>query len=139
MKWLPKTVAEAEISSLARDLRSVTALNLNGDAHLASTLARLLVMRGITDPADAERYLIPSIAHLHSPYLLSGMRQAVDRLEAAIDRKEGVLIAGDDDGEGTNAIVILKAAIGRGGGSADFQVPHRIREGYGMKDEVIEH
>ena len=139
MKWLPKTVAESEISSLARDLRSLTALHLNGDAHLATTLARLLVMRGITDPADAERYLIPSITHLHSPYLMSGMREAVDRLEAAIDRKEGVLIYGDYDVDGTTAIVILKTAIELCGGSADFHVPHRIREGYGMKDEVIEH
>ena len=139
MKWLPKIVAETEISSLARDLRSMPALRLNGDAHLASTLARLLVMRGITDPAEAERYLIPSLAHLHSPYLMSGMRQAVDRLEAAIDRKEGVLIYGDYDVDGTTAIVILKTAIELCGGSADFHVPHRIREGYGMKDEVIEH
>jgi single-stranded-DNA-specific exonuclease len=96
-------------------------------------------MRGITDPAEAERYLIPSLAHLHSPYLMSGMRQAVDRLEAAIDRKEGVLIYGDYDVDGTTAIVILKTAIELCGGSADFHVPHRIREGYGMKDEVIEH
>ena len=139
MKWLPKTVVEAEISSLARDLRSVSALRLNGNAHLASTLARLLVMRGITDPHDAERYLIPSLAHLDSPYLMSGMHTAVERLEAAIDRKEGILIYGDYDVDGTTAIVILKTAIELCGGSADFHVPHRIREGYGMKDEVIEH
>jgi single-stranded-DNA-specific exonuclease len=139
MKWLPKTVAESEISALARDLRSTPTLHLNGDACLASTLARLLVMRGITDPAEAERYLLPSLSHLHSPYLMSGMRQAVDRLEAAIDRKEGILIYGDYDVDGTTAIVILKTAIELCGGSADFHVPHRIREGYGMKDEVIEH
>src|SRR6201993_955461 len=76
MKWLPKSVAETEIDSLAHQLRSVSALHLNGDAHLPATLARLLVMRGITDPAEAERYLIPSLAHLHSPYLMTGMRQA---------------------------------------------------------------
>jgi single-stranded-DNA-specific exonuclease len=139
MKWLPKTVVEAQISSLCRDLRSVSALHLNGDAHLASTLARLLVMRGITDPAEAERYLMPSLSHLHSPYLMSGMHTAVERLESAIDGKEGILIYGDYDVDGTTAIVILKTAIELCGGSADFHVPHRIREGYGMKDEVIEH
>src|ERR1700757_939771 len=127
MKWLPKSVAETEIDSLAHQLRSVSALHLNGDAHLPATLARLLVMRGITDPAEAERYLIPSLAHLHSPYLMTGMRQAVDRLEAAIDRKEGILIYGDYDVDGTTAIVILKTAIELCGGSADFHVPHRIR------------
>ena len=138
MKWLPKNVAEIQISALARALRSMPALPLNGNDHLASTLARLLVMRGINQPADAERYLIPSLSHLHSPYLMSGMSKAIERLEAAIDRKEGILIYGDYDVDGTTAIVILKTAIELCGGAADFHVPHRIREGYGMKDDVIE-
>ena len=53
-------------------------------------------------------------------------------------RKEGILIYGDYDVDGTTAIVILKTAIELCGGTADFHVPHRIREGYGMKDDVIE-
>ncbi|MGA9210948.1 MAG: DHH family phosphoesterase, partial [Terriglobales bacterium] len=67
-----------------------------------------------------------------------GMKTAVERLRAAIERKEKVLIYGDYDVDGTTAVVILKAAIELCGGVADFHVPHRIREGYGMKDEVIE-
>src|SRR4029077_6584781 len=63
---------------------------------------------------------------------------AIDRVEAAIERKEGILIYGDYDVDGTTAIVILKTASGRCEGAADFNVPHRIREGYGMKDDVIE-
>jgi len=69
---------------------------------------------------------------------MSGMEAAVDRLEAAIERQEKILIYGDYDVDGTTAIVILKTAIELCGGSADFHVPHRIREGYGMRDEVIE-
>src|SRR5436305_1997863 len=69
---------------------------------------------------------------------MSGMQAAVDRLDAAIERKEGILIYGDYDVDGTTAIVILKTAIELCGGSSDFHVPHRIREGYGMKDDVIE-
>ncbi len=69
---------------------------------------------------------------------MSGMRLALDRLEAAVARKEKVLIYGDYDVDGTTAIVILKTAVELCGGAADFHVPHRIREGYGMRDEVIE-
>jgi single-stranded-DNA-specific exonuclease len=69
---------------------------------------------------------------------MSGMKSALDRLEAAVERKEKVLIYGDYDVDGTTAIVILKTAIELCGGAADFHVPHRIREGYGMRDEVIE-
>jgi len=54
---------------------------------------------------------------------------ALDRLEAALERKEKILIYGDYDVDGTTAIVILKTAIELCGGAADFHVPHRIRRG----------
>jgi len=69
---------------------------------------------------------------------MTGLRPAVQRLRAAIDRGEAVLIYGDYDVDGTTAIVILKAALELCGGKVDYHVPHRIREGYGMRDEVIE-
>ena len=101
-------------------------------------LADLLVGRGIEEPEAAARFLSPALADLHDPLLMSGMKAALDRLEAALERKEKVLIYGDYDVDGTTAIVILKTAIELCGGAADFHVPHRIREGYGMRDEVIE-
>ncbi len=138
MKWLPKSVDESRIHALVEEFRAIPALRLNGNLRLTTTLARLLVMRGIQDAASAQNFLVPTLAHLHSPYLMSGMKAAVERLDAAIERKEGVLIYGDYDVDGTTAIVILKTAIELCGGCADFHVPHRIREGYGMKDDVIE-
>jgi len=69
---------------------------------------------------------------------LTGMRAAIERLNAAIERKEGILIYGDYDVDGTTAIVILKTAIELCGGEADFHVPHRIREGYDLRGDVIE-
>lgn len=127
MRWLAKSAELSQVDSLASALRCKN-----------SIVARLLVMRGIADPGEAERFLAPSLSHLHSPYVMVGMKAAVARLEAAIERKESVLIYGDYDVDGTTAIVILKTAIELCGGAADFHVPHRIREGYGMRDEVIE-
>jgi single-stranded-DNA-specific exonuclease len=101
-------------------------------------LADLLVGRGIDEPEAAARFLSPALTDLHDPLRMSGMKTALDRLEAALERKEKVLIYGDYDVDGTTAIVILKTAIELCGGAADFHVPHRIREGYGMRDEVIE-
>ncbi len=69
---------------------------------------------------------------------MTGMSVAMERLSAAIEHKEKILIYGDYDVDGTTAIVILKTAIEICGGTADFHVPHRIREGYGMKADVIE-
>jgi len=108
------------------------------NARTAPILAPLLVRRGITDANSAQRFLRPSLLHLHSPEQMSGLRVAVDRIDAAIERKEPVLIYGDYDVDGTMAVIILKTAIELCGGAADFHVPHRIREGYDMRDDVIE-
>ncbi|HEY6251403.1 MAG TPA: DHH family phosphoesterase, partial [Candidatus Angelobacter sp.] len=111
---------------------------LSVEAHVSPLLARLLTLRGITDAADAVRFLSPSLEQLHSPYLMRGMNVAIERLSSVIANKEQTLIYGDYDVDGTTAVVILKTAIELCGGSADFHVPHRIKEGYGIKDDVIE-
>src|SRR5580700_6066628 len=138
MKWLSKSANHDGLASLAAALCASPALGLGRDPQLAATLARLLLMRGIRDVESALHYLAPKLADLHSPYLMSGMRAAVERLDAAIERKEGILIYGDYDVDGTTATVILKTAIELCGGAADFHVPHRIKEGYDLRGDVIE-
>ena len=110
---------------------------LRAEARVSPIVARLLALRGVTADSAAN-YLSPSLDHLHSPYLMLGMAAAVERLSAAITNKEGILIYGDYDVDGTTAVVILKTALELCGGAADFHVPHRIKEGYGIKDDVIE-
>lgn len=135
MRWIsrPGNGPKAQVLAAALgDLRLKVA-----DAALP-VVADLLVRRGIEEPEAARRFLVPELSHLHDPLQMSGMKPALDRLEAAVERKEKVLIYGDYDVDGTTAIVILKTAIELCGGTADFHVPHRIREGYGMRDEVIE-
>jgi len=102
------------------------------------TLAGLLIRRGLTEPDDAARFLFPAVTHLHAPEQMTGVRASVDRIAAAIERKEPILIYGDYDVDGTMAVIILKTAIELCGGAADFHVPHRIREGYDLRDDVIE-
>ena len=111
---------------------------LTREAGLSPVIARLLVARGISTPEQAQEFLAPSLAHLHNPYLMAGLRTAVERLRAANERGETIFIYGDYDVDGTTAIVILKAALEICGGKVEYHVPHRIREGYGMRDEVIE-
>ena len=137
MRWTLKTVDEAQSELLATQLRDLPTLRLK-NPKLTSTLARLLTMRGIADAETAERFLSPSLDHLHSPYSMLGMTTAVERLDAAIEKKEGILIYGDYDVDGTTAVVILKTAIELCGGAADFHVPHRIKEGYDLRGDVIE-
>ena len=126
MRWVLKSADPTIVSHLV------------SEAQLSPTIASLLATRGITTADEAQSFLSPAISHLHSPYLMLGMRAAIERLRAAIERKEQILIYGDYDVDGTVAVVILKTVIELCGGQADFHVPHRIHEGYGMKDDVIE-
>src|SRR4051812_22901802 len=125
-----KSKAPVRWSFLNPDADQVEALC--AEAKVSPIVARVLALRGIT-PANATAFLSPSLEHLHSPYLMRGMAAAVERLSAAIANKEGILIYGDYDVDGTTAVVILKTAIELCGGVTQFHVPHRIKEGYGMK------
>jgi len=126
MRWLLRNADSQSVQRLALEM------------SLPIWQARLLVARGIQTAEQAHKFLSPSLQDLHPPYLMTGLRAAVERLRAAIERGETVLIYGDYDVDGTTAIVILKTALELCGGIVEYKVPHRIREGYGMRDEVIE-
>ncbi len=133
MQWIQKPSDRNLVEALISSLRTDAAWR-----GAAEILAPLLAHRGITDPDLARQFLSPSLDHLHAPDQMLGLRATVDRINAAIERKEPMLIYGDYDVDGTMAVIILKTAIELCGGSADFHVPHRIREGYDMRDDVIE-
>jgi single-stranded-DNA-specific exonuclease len=148
-RWQLAADDPAQVQALAASLRDLPFVSraLNGrslkgrssaSASSIHTLAGLLLRRGLSDAESAARFLSPSLTHLHLPEQMTGLRGAVDRIGAAIERKEPILIYGDYDVDGTMAVIILKTAIELCGGTADFHVPHRIREGYDMRDDVIE-
>jgi len=141
VRWNLRETSPERVQSLATEISSLQLFREKPKARNSdfyAIIARLLLFRKIDTPEAARSFLLPSIDHLHSPYLMTGMKAAVERLDAAIERKEGILVYGDYDVDGTTAVVILKTAIELCGGAADFHVPHRIREGYDLRGDVIE-
>ncbi len=100
--------------------------------------ARVLCHRGLADPDAAARFLRPSFDDLLDPLTLRDMAKAVERLRQAILAREKILIYGDYDVDGTTSVVLLTKTIELAGGAADFHVPHRLKDGYGMRPEVVE-
>jgi len=105
---------------------------------IAPIVARLLCQRGLADPAVAQRFLNPSLDHLHDPMALADMSVAVDRLMAAIERKERIAIHGDYDVDGITSTVILRRALELLGGDVVHFIPERIKDGYGLQPSAIE-
>ena len=99
---------------------------------------RVLWSRGHRTIEYARRFFAPTLEDLYPAGLLKDMDRAVDRLERAITQHEKILLYGDYDVDGTSAVVVLKKGIELLGGQASFHVPHRLRDGYGMRSEVVE-
>jgi single-stranded-DNA-specific exonuclease len=126
VKWSILPTNPSDVAQLARALK------------LSLPAARVLYARGYRDIAEARRFFAPSLDDLNDPYLLKSMPEAVARVQRAIDRKEPILLYGDYDVDGTSSVVILKKGLELLGGQVSFHVPHRLRDGYGMRADVVE-
>lgn len=111
---------------------------LSNDLGIHRVVAAVLVHRGYTNPAIARDFLSSKLTALEDPFQMRDMERAVTRLERAINETEPILLYGDYDVDGTSSIVVLKKAIEILGGKADFFIPHRLKDGYGMRTDVIE-
>jgi single-stranded-DNA-specific exonuclease len=116
-----------------------TAASTLADAlKLSPVTARLLVMRGLTDPDEASRFLNPSLDQLYDPYRLAGLESAADRLMTAIASKERISVHGDYDVDGITSTVILRRALELLGGDVTHFIPERLTDGYGLQPGTID-
>lgn len=97
-------------------------------------IAKLLLERGLSSPAEVERFMNPKIEHLRDPFLMQDMRLAVDRIEKAIQQQEHIWIYGDYDVDGITSIAILMKYFEYRGNPASFYIPDRQDEGYGISE-----
>jgi single-stranded-DNA-specific exonuclease len=105
---------------------------------LPPAIARILVNRGICDAVQGRRFLYGTDEDFNDPYLLSGMKEAVQRVRQAIDRREKILIFGDYDVDGVLSVVMLLKALETLGAEADYFIPARLKDGYGLKVEHVD-
>jgi single-stranded-DNA-specific exonuclease len=125
-RWEHEACDDAAAAALARA------------AGVEPAVARLLILRGIGDAEAAERFLHPSLDHLHDPMLLAGMGAAVERLLRAVAGGERIAVHGDYDVDGITATVILRRALELLGGEVVHFVPDRMKDGYGLNTPAIE-
>lgn len=111
---------------------------LSSSASISPTIAQILVNRNIKTPEQVNDFLNPSLDNLHDPYLLPDMNKAVDRIQKAKKNNERVLVFGDYDVDGLSATALLLEALEQLGIHADFMIPNRLTEGYGLTPEAIE-
>ncbi|GGC92643.1 single-stranded-DNA-specific exonuclease RecJ [Thalassobacillus devorans] len=107
------------------------------DIDLSPLTSKLLWRRNITDSESAERFLFPSLDHLHDPFLMEGMKESVERVRQAIKKEENILVFGDYDADGVSATSVMVEALREAGADCDFYIPNRFTEGYGPNEEAF--
>ncbi|PGK51427.1 hypothetical protein CN918_26920 [Priestia megaterium] len=105
---------------------------LKVETKLPSSIIQLLCSIGIHTADEASRFLKPSLKQVHSPFLLTDMEKAVERINRAIENKERILFHGDYDCDGVTTTTFAIRAFQLLGVEIDFFVPNRFRDGYGL-------
>ncbi len=112
---------------------------LSREAALEPLVAEVLWRRGIRTPAAAQRFLAPSLEHLHDPFLLKGMAQAVTALADALAGGVRIVVSGDYDVDGITSSALLTDFLRRAGATdlATF-IPNRFDHGYGLTARTVD-
>ncbi|MCX6843366.1 MAG: DHH family phosphoesterase [candidate division WOR-3 bacterium] len=119
-RWRLPAPPDSDVSALSRDL------------ELPELAVDLLRRRGYSTADDIRAFLDPSPARLRKPDLLPNIARATERVIAAINRRERILVCGDYDVDGVTGTVLLVSTLGRLGADVLYYLPHRQAEGYGF-------
>lgn len=124
-KWMV-AAKRADFNQIARDY------------GITPVLARIMRNRDVVEPEEIRRFLEGSKKDLYDPGLLKDMEKAVSIILQKVKEGAAIRIIGDYDVDGICAAYILLRGITALGGKADRVIPHRIRDGYGLNEGLIE-
>ena len=125
-RWKILKADEAKIEALHQSLK------------IHPVLCKIFVQRGIETFHQAKDFFRPQLKDLPSPWLMKDMEKAVERILAAINNNERILIYGDYDVDGTTSVASMYQFLKKIYSTLDFYIPHRYREGYGISKAGID-
>lgn len=140
-------VLELPVRTTVRDHRWIFAdppdadvvQTLAKEINVPESIAKVLVFRGIRDYDRAKEYFRPTLSLLHDPGLLDDLDRAVTRILDALKAEEPFFVFGDYDVDGTNGAAMLYLFLQELGGRVEYYIPDRMKEGYGISRQGIDH
>lgn len=105
---------------------------------ISEVMARCLVNKGLESAEEINRFLHPERKELHDPCLLKDMEKACNILMNKISDRQKIRIIGDYDVDGVISTYILYRILNRLGAIVDYEIPDRIKDGYGMNNQMVE-
>lgn len=106
--------------------------------NISEVLARCLVNRGLKEPGQIRAFLYPGRDNIYSPFQMKDMAKACDILQQKIEAGKKIRIIGDYDVDGVMSTYILYRTLTMVGADADYDIPDRINDGYGINLRIVE-
>lgn len=125
-KWVCKQIDTTKLQQLE------TVANIN------PLLSKVLLSKGIQTAQAAKQFLYDWKQTAYDPYLMKDMDLAVDAVLAALEQKEPITVYGDYDCDGITSTAILVDFLRSLGGKADYYIPDRLTEGYGISIPAVD-
>ncbi|BEU87870.1 hypothetical protein TAMA11512_13340 [Selenomonas sp. TAMA-11512] len=117
---------------------TLEAILLADTAKITPFTASLLIHRDINTPQAVKDFLHPENTPYHDPFLMKDMQSAVDRILAAVDNQENIVVYGDYDVDGITASSLLYRSLQRLGAKVCCFLPDRQKDGYGLHDDTLD-
>ena len=105
---------------------------------ISPVTARLIRNREVIGEEAVAKYLKGSVKDLYNPHLLKDVDHLVEILAEKIDKKASIRIIGDYDIDGVMSTYVLYRGIARCGGKVSTMIPNRMKDGYGINEQLIE-
>lgn len=113
--------------------------SLADSLNISETLAKVLILRGIKNFHEAKIFFRPSLDFLYDPFLMDGLDAATLRVIDAVTSNQKIIIYGDYDVDGTCSTALMYMFLKELGANVEYFIPSRLKEGYGISYEGIEH
>ena len=127
MRW--EAISEPEQSAVQQ---------LQKELGVSSTIAALLVQRGMHTFDAAKAFFRPQWQDLHSPFLMRDMDRAVARIQAALEEDQAIMVYGDYDVDGTTSVALMSSFLAEKTQKVFPYIPDRYTEGYGISFKGID-
>lgn len=105
---------------------------------VSEVLARCLVNKDLVSLEEIDAFLHPKLSALHDPFLMKDMKEACEILREKIANGDRIRIIGDYDVDGVVATYILYQSLKCIGAEVDYEIPDRIKDGYGINNQMVE-
>jgi len=106
--------------------------------EISPVVAQLLLKRGINQPEQAKSFLQAKLSDLRPPEELPGLPAAVERIYAAVEARDEIVVYGDYDADGMTSTAILYRCLSLLKAKVSYHLPNRMEEGYGLHTTTIE-